>query len=300
MSVSDIVGSAELGAIAAAVEQHSPHPVAQAIAQLDTHYKATDIDIYPGRGVLGNVNGRRVAVGSRALFKTMGWSISEELEAKISQSINGETIVSFVGWDGHTQGAIVTRDKSRPDWEQVSERLRRQSRVVLLTGAEHPNGYQALADDVHAGVPPEAKAAIIRKFKTTGSVAMIGDGSNDAPALAEADLGIAFGAPTALAAEAADMVIPGKQLNRVLIALDHIKTTRQRIQQNLGWALAYNGIAIPLAMAGYLNPMAAALAMSASSILVVINATRSTPDTGIEEDEDKSLPVDLSRTGLSA
>ena len=215
-----------------------------------------------------------MAVGSRTLFATLGWEIPESLTARIELSCNGEGVVSFVGWDGRAEGAILTRDRSRPNWERIAERLRRLSRVVLLTGAEHPNGYQAHTDEVHAGVPPEAKAAVVRQLKTRGRVAMIGDGSNDAPALAEADLGIAFGAPTALAAEAADIVIPGKHLERVLDALKLISVTRTRIRQNLGWALAYNAVAIPLAMAGYLNPLAAALAMSASSILVVLNASR--------------------------
>jgi Cu2+-exporting ATPase len=280
MAVVEVVGPPEIAVRAAAVERHSPHPVARAIARLDASRSAGEVDIHPGRGALATVGGRRVAVGSRALFATLGWAIPQALADEMEQRRHGESVISYVGWDGRAEGAIVIRDRSRPDWERVAEQLRKHSRVVLLTGAEHPNGYREHVDEVHAGVPPEAKAAVIRRLKAQGRVAMIGDGSNDAPALAEADLGIAFGAPTALAAEAADIVIPGKRLERVLDAFELIAVTRRRIRQNLGWALAYNAVAIPLAMAGFLNPMFAAIAMSASSILVVLNAAR--PMLGVE------------------
>jgi Cu2+-exporting ATPase len=183
-------------------------------------------------------------------------------------------VVSYIGWGGEIHGAIITRDRSRPDWENVVDRLRQYCRVILLTGAEHPSGYEDRVNEVYAGVPPEAKAAIIRQLKSDGTVVMIGDGSNDAPALAAADLGIAFGAPTALAADAADVVIPGNKLEKIFDVFDLIWTTRRRVQQNLGWALLYNATAIPLAVTGLLNPLFAALAMSASSLLVVWNSSR--------------------------
>jgi len=274
MAVVEVIGSAEVAARAAAVERHSPHPVARAIAQLDAGRSAGEVELHPGRGAVASVGGKRIAVGSRAMFATLGWTVPAPLAARAEQSRHGEAVVSYVGWDGVAEGAILTRDRSRPAWDRVVESLRRHCRVVLLTGAEHPNGYRQHVDEVHAGVPPEAKAAVIRRLKAQGRVAMIGDGSNDAPALAEADLGIAFGAPTALAAEAADIVIPGKRLERVLEAFLLIGVTRRRIRQNLGWALAYNAIAIPLAATGMLSPLVAAVAMSASSILVVMNAAR--------------------------
>ncbi|MCX7165917.1 MAG: cation-translocating P-type ATPase [Rhodocyclales bacterium] len=274
MAVFDVIGSPDTAARAAAVERHSTHPVAKAIAALDATRTASEVELHPGRGAVASVGGRRIAVGSRNLFATLGWEIPTAIEARVADQRGGDSVVSWVGWDGRAEGAIVTRDRARPEWIDVVATLRQHCRVVLLTGAEHSNGYAEHVDEVHAGVPPEAKAAVIRRLKTEGRVAMIGDGSNDAPALAEADFGIAFGAPTQLAAEAADMVIPGDRLERVLDAFALVGAAQRRVRQNLVWALSYNAIAIPLAMTGLLSPLGAAVAMSASSLLVVANSTR--------------------------
>jgi Cu2+-exporting ATPase len=273
MSVENTVGPPDAIALAAAAERRSTHPVARAIARLDQSLEARDVEPHPGRGVIATVGDRRVAVGGRQLFATLGWEVPGPLTA----SIEGETgagIVSYVGWDGVARGAFLTRDTARADWPGIVARIRQTSRVVLLSGAEHAGGYKGGFDEVHLGVPPEAKAAIVRHYRAEGPVAMIGDGSNDAPALGEADLSIAFGAPTALAAEAADIVIPGQNLSKVFDALALVAATRGRIRQNLAWALLYNATAIPLALSGYLNPLFAALAMSTSSLLVVWNSSR--------------------------
>lgn len=275
MEVVEVLGPPEVARRAAAVERHSNHPVAKAIARLDAQRTArSDIEIHPGRGASATVGSVLVVVGSKSLFAELGWCVPEALAAQVADRAPQESVVSYVGWGGCAQGAIVTRDRSRPEWERVVKRLRRASRVVLLTGAEHPGGYETQVDEVHAGVLPEAKAAVVRRLKATGAVAMIGDGSNDAPAIGAADLGIAFGAPTALAAQSAHIVIPGNRLERVLDAFDLIDTTRRRMRQSLGWALAYNVVALPLAAMGQLNPLFAALAMTASSVLVVLNAAR--------------------------
>ncbi len=289
MSVVSHVGPPEAIARAAAVERRSRHPIAEAIARLDQSLEATEIEPHPGRGVVASVDGVRVAVGSRQLFANLGWEIPEALRAEIAGDRLGENVLSYVGWDGRAQGAFMTRDTERAGWREMVERARQNARVVLLSGAEHASGYEDAFDEVHLGVPPEAKAAIVRHYRGEGSVAMIGDGSNDAPALAEADLSVAFGTPTALAAEAADIVIPGDDLNTILDAFTLAAVTRRRIKQNLGWALLYNATAIPLALLGLLNPLFAALAMSSSSLLVVWNSTRGLPKPAT------TLPVEPSR-----
>jgi P-type Cu2+ transporter len=284
MAVVDVLGSNDVKGYAAAVEGLSTHPIAKAIASLDDRHTAVDYESHPGKGVVATVNGQKVAVGGRGLFEQLVWPVPTDLaqgiESWIMSSDRGHGVVSLVGWDGKVQGAILTADKARPEWAEVARRLAQHCRLVLLTGAEDPGEYadqSGHVDMVFAGVPPEGKAAVIRQLQRQGTVVMIGDGSNDAPALAAADLGIAFGAPTALAAEAADVIIPGEGLDRIFPALDLIHTIRRRVRQNLGWALVYNAIAIPLALSGLLNPLFAALAMSSSSLLVVWNASRPVP-----------------------
>jgi len=274
MGVESVFGDDELIEYAAAVERFSSHPIAEAIAKLDSHRIATDFIVHPGKGAEATVDGRRVAVGSKSLFALLNWKVDAQFELALSNLNCAEEVISYVGWDGSIYGAIKTRDQRRPEWEEFINRLRQDKHVVLLSGAEHQSGYEDQVDELYVGVPPEAKAAVIRQFKSTGTVVMIGDGNNDAPALAEADLGIAFGVPTSLAAEAADVVIPRGSLSRVFIAFDLIETTRRRIRQNIGWTFLYNAVAIPLALTGLLTPLFAALAMATSSFLVVWNSSR--------------------------
>jgi P-type Cu2+ transporter len=275
MEVTDVIGAPEVAANAAAVERLSPHPIARAIARLDISMTGSKLESFAGKGAVAQVAGRRVAVGGQGLFAYLGWEPSAPLGEQLASVSSSDDVMSYVGWDGEVHGAILTRDASRPEWKRVVDRLRESCRVVLLTGAEHPSGFEDHVDTVFAGVPPEGKAAVIRQLQKEGTVVMVGDGSNDAPALAAADLGIAFGAPSTLAAEAADVVIPGNSLERIFNAFDLVFTIRRRVRQNLGWALVYNAVAIPLAISGSLNPLFAAVAMSASSLMVVINSSRS-------------------------
>ncbi len=270
MTVSQVLGPPEIAQYAAAVERLSPHPIAEAIARLDSGREAQDIQIYPGKGAVANVEDHRVAVGSKSLFTLLGWGIPEFPAVSASD----QAIISYVGWDGTIHGLITTEDQPRPGWTEAVNRLRKMARVVLLTGAETAGSFREQFDEAFAGIPPEGKATVIRQLKTQGTVVMIGDGSNDAPSLAEADLGIAFGAPTALAADAADVIIPGERLDRIFVAFELLQSVRRRIRQNLVWALLYNAIAIPIAISGMLNPLFAAIAMSSSSLLVIWNSSR--------------------------
>lgn len=275
MMVAAVVGPPEVAVLAAAVEREAPHPVARAIAQLDRRAIARELELHPGRGACARVGQRRVAVGSAVLFERLQWPIAPELHAQLAAHADGASVVSYVGWEGAARGAIVTRDRPRPHWDALLSQLRQRARVVLLTGAAGAGSYAAHVDEAFTGVPPEAKAAAVRRLRAGGRVAMIGDGSNDAPALAEADLSIAFGSCTALAAQAADIVVTGGRLASVADALELVEAARRRVRQNLAWALTYNALALPLAMSGAFNPMWAAVAMTASSILVVSNSTRS-------------------------
>jgi Cu2+-exporting ATPase len=186
-----------------------------------------------------------------------------------------------VGWGGQARGLFVVGDSVRDEADAVLDRLHDAARLAVCTGdheaAAAPLRADARIDDVFARVRPEAKRALLRQWRAEhGTVAMVGDGSNDAPALADADLGVAFG-PTALAADSADVVILDDDLSRVPDVLGLARATRRRIRQNLGWAFGYNAVAIPLAIVGWLNPLAAALAMATSSLLVGGNSARSFP-----------------------
>lgn len=287
MIVSNVSGPPEVLKYAAAVERLSPHPIAEAIARMDPEFEATDMQIHPGKGAIATVENHRVAVGSKSLFKLLGWKIPQRLKAPDTL----QTVNSYVGWDGQIYGVITTQDQARPGWEETVDRLRRQARTVLLTGAESAVGFENKFDQIFCGIPPEGKAAVVRQLKSEGVVVMIGDGSNDAPSLAEADLGIAFGAPTALAADAADVIIPGNRLERIFTAFDILGAIRRRIRQNLVWALMYNAIAIPVAVTGLLNPLFAALAMSSSSLLVIWNSSRRLGEIDSFSEENQAQPI---------
>ncbi|ELY46428.1 heavy metal translocating P-type ATPase [Natronorubrum tibetense] len=282
---------------AAAVEALSEHPIAAAVVDAareceaidgddeadpqDDDEHTADIDGFErhARGVVGLVDGERVVVGHPDHCRDRGLSISPSLESRLSAARAAGDVPVVVGWDGRARGVIVVGDATRERWREAVETLSDGREVVVLTGDEG-----AAADrfrdvdgvsEVFAGVPPEAKAETVRRLRTRGTVAMVGDGSNDAPALAAADVGIALGSGTELATDAADAVIVGDDLEAVAETFALAAGTHRRIRQNLAWAFVYNAVAIPLAIAGLLNPLFAAVAMAASSLLVVANSARS-------------------------
>ncbi|MFB6296078.1 MAG: heavy metal translocating P-type ATPase [Halobacteriales archaeon] len=269
---------------AAAIEAFADHPVAAAIVAAASDAAVSDlavadVETIPGRGVAGVVGGRETLVGSPALFEDRGWEVPEEIGQRATEARESGGVPAVVGWGGRARGIVVAAERPREGWEAVVSELAHERKVVVVTGdsgavarrfREHPD-----IEEVFAGVPPEGKTEVIERLRAEGTVAMVGDGSNDAPALGAADVGIALERGTKLAADAADAVITTDDLGAVPAVFDLTTATRGRIRQNLGWAFVYNAVAIPLAVLGALNPLFAAVAMSASSLLVVANSARS-------------------------
>ncbi|MCU4743716.1 cation-translocating P-type ATPase [Halobacteria archaeon AArc-m2/3/4] len=289
------VDSASVVRRAAAVEALSEHPIARAVVEYAETRTNDDSDVEPAsertntpdvetfertsRGVSGVVDGNRIIVGHPSMFSERDYSISPPLEEAIERTRRDGDVPVVVGWHGRARGVIAVGDAPRVEWKNAVEDLSRGRTVVVITGDEGAAADRFRdvdgVDEVFAGVPPEAKAETVRRLRARGVVAMVGDGSNDAPALAAADVGIALGSGTELAIDAADAVILSNDLEDVTETFTIASGTHRRIRQNLGWAFVYNGVAIPLAIAGVLNPLLAAVAMAASSTLVVLNSSRS-------------------------
>ncbi|WP_254832197.1 heavy metal translocating P-type ATPase [Haloglomus salinum] len=280
-SLVDHAGDREALARAAAVETRADHPIAGAVVEAaDAPHEASDFRTHPGHGVSAVVEGERVYVGDAGLFDGLDgqWAIPEDCrECYASGDERG--IPAYVGWDGAVRGALVAAERPRDGWREAVATLGDGRRLVVLTGddraAAEPFASHPAVDEVFAGVPPEGKAETVERLRGEGTVVMVGDGSNDAPALAAADLGVALRSGTALAADAADAVVTDGGLDRVATVFDLTAGTRRRVRENLGWALCYNAVAVPAAALGLLSPLLAAVAMATSSLLVVVNSTRS-------------------------
>jgi Cu2+-exporting ATPase len=265
---------------AASLETFSSHPVAAAIAKTGSkkEHKVEDFESHTS-GVSGFVGDIQIYVGQPEWLEENRFSIDNAQHSKIAESRSQGNVPVGVAWDTKVQSLLVVGDRLRRESPAViSDLQRRGKKIALITGdssqaGEHIN-QQLRPEFLFTEAKPESKSNIIKELRQLGVVAMAGDGSNDAPALAESDLGIAFGNLTAIAAESAQIVIPNNKLTLVPTAFNIIRGTKNRIRQNLGWAFLYNIVTIPLAIAGLINPFFAALAMAASSLLVVSNSSR--------------------------
>jgi Cu+-exporting ATPase len=280
------VDADELLRLAGAVEDGSEHPIGAAVVagareRFGGPPSVEGFDSAQGLGVSGVVDGRVVVAGRASwLSSAWGWPVLDGLAARASAAeATGRTVV-FAGWDGAVRGALVVSDTTKPTSAEAVRRLRGLGlSPVLLTG-DNERAARSVAEavgigEVIAGVLPAGKVAAIRRLQQAGRVvAMVGDGVNDAAALAQADLGLAMGTGTDAAIEASDLTLVRGDLLAVPDAIRLSRRTLATIKGNLFWAFGYNAAAIPLAALGFLNPLIAAAAMAFSSVFVVGNSLR--------------------------
>lgn len=305
MRILESDGAPELLAAAAKLEQHATHPAGKAIASAVEFEPRTDGGARkhdpseanspdePGlqvrdvtshsTGIEGLVDGQRVLVGNLALFDEQGWSVPTELQERVRTHRENGNLPVVIGRAGTAEGLLVLGDDPRSEWADTLAQLSdRGIEIVVLTGDEKAPaaafGAHDAVDHVFAGVPPAGKTETIRRLQDRGHVTMIGDGTNDGPALAAADLGISLGGGTALASEAADITILENDLTAIETAFELAGAARRRLLENTALGLVYNFSTIPLAVAGLLNPLLVMGATVLSVGLVSLNTLRSVLD----------------------
>ena len=267
-----------------ALEAASEHPIAQAIARAAAETgelpAVTGFRNREGLGVEGVVDGRALVAGRPTLLAEQGYEIPSELEAALRRAQDAGRTAILAGWDGAARAVFVVADSVKPTSAQAISELKRLGlEPVLLTGDNRQTAQAVAAEvgiaEVIAEVLPSDKVDVVTRLQGEGRVvAMVGDGINDAPALAQADLGLAIGTGTDVAIEASDLTLVSGDLRAAANAIRLSRATLHTIKQNLGWAFGYNVAALPLAAAGMLNPIIAGAAMALSSVSVVLNALR--------------------------
>ena len=292
MTLVDVVGDDPEGLLraAGAVEADSEHPVGRAIAdgarqRVGDLPAVTGFQALPGHGVRADLDGTPVWVGRRKLLAEAGLVLPERLDDAAERLESRGTTVVFAGWDGEVRGVLAVADTLKDGAPAAVARLHRMGmRVAMITG-DNARTAHAVARDVGlhteggdrvlAEVLPADKVGEVERLQAAGEVvAMVGDGVNDAPALVQADLGIAIGTGTDVAIESSDLTLLRGDLDGVATAIELSRRTYRTILQNLGWAFGYNVAAIPLAALGLLNPVIAGAAMALSSVSVVANSLR--------------------------
>jgi len=269
----------------ASLERYSEHPLGKAVAEFarrqhTTLHDATALEIHKGRGMTGIVNEKHVFIGNRRLTKELGIEIDVSSARQAPHWEEEGKTVCFVGWDGELRALAAFGDKLKPEAIDLVRDLKRRGLQVHLVSGDARATTNWIAsclgtDSCEAEVLPEEKAGSVRRLQERGSVvAMVGDGINDAPALAQADLGIAMGSGTDIAMKAAAVVLMNASLPKILDVFDLSQKAMRVVRQNLFWAFFYNTIGITLAVAGILNPIMAASAMLLSSVSVVANSMR--------------------------
>jgi Cu+-exporting ATPase len=276
----------ELLAVAAAVESRSEHPIARAIVagardRLGQGLPSVaDFGNEPGRGVTGTVDGRTVAAGRLRWLQDQGLSADDAVIRAVGDAESSGATAVAAGWDGAVRGVVVVSDEVKPSSAEAIALFRELGLTPVLLTGDNEGAARAVAaavgvDEVISGVLPADKASVVESLQRTGArVAMIGDGVNDAAALATADLGLAMGNGTDAAIESSDITVMSGDLAAAVDAVRLARATRRTIHANLFWAFAYNLAALPLAAAGLLNPMFAGAAMAFSSVFVVTNSLR--------------------------
>jgi len=287
MSVQEIklssnVNESEFLIVAGSLENSSEHPIAKAIS---IHAKERvelvtpgDFASTQGRGVQGLINDKAAVIGNPD-WLAKEWSLTSDTDWVSTHQDQGHTVIA-VGWDGEVRGLISVSDTIKADSKSAISRFKELGLTPVLISGDNQSAAEQVAKEVgiervFAGVMPEDKVSIISQLQSEGNVvAMVGDGVNDAAALVQADLGMSMGSGTDVAIEASDITLTNSNLTSAATGIELARKTLSTIKGNLFWAFAYNVAAIPLAMAGLLNPMIAGAAMAFSSVFVVTNSLR--------------------------